>query len=151
MKLYVLLFLLSVTAVKGYGQSAEDSVKATLQQLFDAMKNSDSASLVSVFTKNAVLQALGKDADGLVAKDETVNGFATSISKAPKGALDERISFESIKIDGPLASVWTPYSFYYNGTFSHCGVNSFQLLRTSKGWKIHYLVDTRRKTGCDLK
>ncbi len=151
MKNYLLFFLLSIAGMKGYSQTAEDSVKATITQMFDAMKNSDSASLVSSFTKNAVLQALGKDADGLVAKDESVLGFATSISKAPKGALDERISFQTIKIDGPLASVWTPYSFYYNGAFSHCGVNSFQLLRTAKGWKIQYLIDTRRKTGCDSK
>lgn len=151
MKFLLVLCLLVAAGLSSKAQSAEDSVKAAVAQLFDAMKRGDSVLLVNSFTKNAILQAISKDADGLMAKNESVTGFARSISRAPKGALDERISFESIKIDGPLASVWTPYSFFYNGAFSHCGVNSFQLLRTAAGWKIHYLVDTRRKTSCDIK
>jgi len=66
----------------------------------------------------------------------------------PKDAADERIVFETIRIDGPLASVWTPYNFYYEGKFSHCGVNSFQLVKINGEWKIQYLIDTRRKQGC---
>jgi hypothetical protein len=64
-------------------------------------------------------------------KTDKVAEFGAQIGAAPKGALDERISFDVIKVDGPLAIVWTPYQFYYNGTFSHCGVNSFQMLRTA--------------------
>jgi hypothetical protein len=70
------------------------------------------------------------------------------VSKLPKGAADERISFETIRIDGPLAIVWTPYKFYFNGQFSHCGVNSFHLVRLNGSWKIHFLIDTRRKEPC---
>jgi len=54
-----------------------------------------------------------------------------------------------VKIDGPLAIVWTPYKFYFNGKFSHCGVNSFQLVRFNGVWKIQYLIDTRRRAGCE--
>jgi hypothetical protein len=130
-------------------QSTEDSVKTAVNNLFAAMKNSDGPMLRSCFGDSALLQALAKDKAGnLVVKNETVQDFANSISTMPKGALDERISFDMIKIDGPLASVWTPYSFYYNGEFSHCGVNSFQLLRTAVGWKIQYIIDTRRRSGC---
>jgi len=48
-------------------------------------------------------------------------------------------------MDGPLAMVWAPYHFYYNGTLLHCGVDSFQLIRTGGVWKILYIVDTRKK------
>jgi hypothetical protein len=37
------------------------------------------------------------------------------------------------------------YTFYLNGDESHTGTNSFQLVRTSEGWKIQYIIDTRRK------
>ncbi len=84
-----------------------------------------------------------------VVKNEMPEGFAKSVSSMPKGAADERISFETVKIDGPLALAWTPYSFYYDGKFSHCGVNSFQLVRFNGEWKIQYLIDTRRKQGCN--
>ncbi|MBK7883161.1 MAG: hypothetical protein IPJ81_04670 [Chitinophagaceae bacterium] len=45
-----------------------------------------------------------------------------------------------IKEDGLLATAWLPYKFYYKNKFSHCGVNSIQLINTPKGWKIQYLV-----------
>ena len=130
-------------------QSAEDSVKAAVNKMFDAMRGSDAVLLQSVFGDSALLQTISKTKEGkTVVRNESPAAFASSISSAPKGALDERISFETIKIDGPLALAWTPYSFYYNGKFSHCGVNSFQLVRIDGTWKIQYIIDTRRKTGC---
>lgn len=131
-------------------QTTEDSVKAAVNKLFDAMRASDPAMLQSAFGDSALLQVITRNKEGkVVVRNESVNNFAASISSAPKGALDERISFEMLKIDGPLASVWTPYSFYYNGKFSHCGYNSFQLVRFNNEWKIQYIIDTRRKTGCE--
>jgi hypothetical protein len=41
------------------------------------------------------------------------------------------------------------YKFYVGETFSHCGVNSFQLFKDKEGWKIIYLIDTRRKDPCN--
>ncbi len=105
--------------------------------------------LKSSFGDSAVLQTISRNKEGpIVVKNESIKDFASSVSAAPIGSLDERIIFDMIKLDGPLASVWTPYSFYYNGKFNHCGVNSFQLIRTALGWKIQYIIDTRRKTGC---
>ncbi|MBC7867356.1 MAG: nuclear transport factor 2 family protein [Gloeobacteraceae cyanobacterium ES-bin-316] len=150
MKIIFLSLLMLGLGSVAKSQAAEDSVKATIEQLFLAMKTSDAALLVACFADSAMLQTIGSDKQGAVTvKNENIKNFAASISKAPKGALDERINFNMIKIDGALASVWTPYSFYYNGNFSHCGANSFQLIRTRVGWKIQYLIDTRRKTGCE--
>ena len=149
MKLLVCLSLFAFLSVSAKCQTTADSVKAAVNELFTAMKNSDAVLLKSCFADSAVLQAISRDKEGnLLVKNESVNVFADAIQKAPKGSLDERISFDVIKIDGPLASVWTPYSFYYNDNFTHCGVNSFQLVRTKRGWKIQYLIDTRRKSGC---
>jgi hypothetical protein len=130
-------------------QDVADSVKEAVNNLFIAMKNSDGESLKTCFADSAVLQSISKDKEGnLLVKNESVNQFAKSISTVSKGALDERITFKMVKVDGPLASVWTPYSFYYNGNFSHCGVISFELVRTNNGWKIQHLIDTRRKSDC---
>jgi hypothetical protein len=146
--LFASLFLLMSITAKSQ-TPATDSVKAVVNSLFVAMKTSDAALLLSAFNDSAILQTIVTNKEGkMVVKNEPVKNFANAISKATSGSLDERIQFDMIKIDGALASVWTPYSFYYNNTFSHCGVNSFQLVRTSAGWKIQYLVDTRRKSGC---
>ena len=131
-------------------QNAEDSVKASVNQLFEGMKNVDPDLIRNSFADSAVLQTIVRSQDGKVSiRNESVASFASSISKQTKGALDEQIRFESVKIDGDLASVWTPYKFYFSGKLSHCGVNSFQLVRVKGVWKIQYLIDTRRRTGCE--
>ncbi len=149
MKPILLFVLTSLVGLSAKSQSATDSVKAAVTDLFVAMKNSDGEFLKTCFADSAVLQSINRDTEGnLLVKNESVSQLAKSISSAAMGALDERITFDMIKVDGPLASVWTPYSFYFNGNFSHCGVNSFQLVRTKNGWKIQHLIDTRRKSGC---
>lgn len=150
MKKLFLITLLAGTAVGAHAQSAEDSVKSVINVLFYAMKNSDSALLKSVFTDSAVLQTVAKNKAGEKrVQNESVEAFAASISRLPVGAADERIVFKSIQIDGELASAWTPYSFFFNGAFSHCGVNSFQLVRLKNSWKIQYIIDTRRRDHCE--
>lgn len=151
MKKYILLLGLGLSAgLAASSQTSEDSVKATVNVLFEAMKTSDPALLQTAFADSAILQTIARNKEGqTVIRNEAVREFASSISKMAKGSLDERIEFETIKIDGPLAIVWTPYKFYFNGKFSHCGVNSFQLVRFNGKWKIQYLIDTRRTQGCN--
>lgn len=145
-----LFFSLIVTGFTASAQSSEDSVKAVVNTLFTAMKTADGALLRTAFSDSAVLQTIARNKEGqTIIRNETVNDFVKSISSLKKDAADERIEFASIKIDGNLASVWTPYKFYFNGTFSHCGANSFQLVRFGKEWKIQYLIDTRRRQGCE--
>ena len=139
--IFALLLLLSTTKA----QTAEDSVKAVVSNLFKAMKNSDAVALQACFADSAILQTITSSG---VIRNESLNRFVTQIASLPKDAADERITFDMVKADNGLATVWTPYQFYYKGAFSHCGVNSFQLVRLQGAWKIQYLIDTRRKTNC---
>jgi len=126
-------------------QTPEDSVKAVINQLFLAMKNSDPQLLQHCFADSAILQTILEKNGKVEIQNEAVSAFATSISSLPKDAADEQIIFDIIKTDGALAIAWTPYKFYFKGKFSHCGVDSFQLVRMNGTWKIQYLIDTRRK------
>jgi hypothetical protein len=129
-------------------QTGQDSVKAAVNKLFTAMKASDSAGIVGAFTEGAILQSINEKDGKTSVSDEKVLDFAHVIAGLKKGDADERIKFSVVQIDGPLAIVWTPYQFFYKGVFSHCGVDSYQLLRQDGVWRIQYLVDTRRKGGC---
>jgi hypothetical protein len=131
-------------------QTVEDSVKTVVKQLFEGMKNSDPSLIRSAFADSAILQTITKSKEGKITiENDSVDEFAKMIGTVKKGAADEQIIFESIKIDGPLAMVWAPYKFYFNGKFSHCGVDSFQLVFINGKWKIQYLIDTRRKQPCE--
>lgn len=147
--------LLLLVAISTHGllqaQTTEDSVKAAVSQLFEGMKTANAGLVKTAFADSAILQTIiTRNKEGkTVIRNEEVSAFADFVGKQTAGAADERIQFETIRIDGPLASVWTPYKFYFNGQFSHCGVNSFQLVRLNGQWKIQYLIDTRRKDKCE--
>ena len=79
-------------------------------------------------------------------KEKLLTGIANK--KNEHTYLEKIISWQ-INIDGNIASVWTPYEFYLNEEFSHCGANSFQLFNDNGSWKIMYLVDMRRKNNCN--
>jgi hypothetical protein len=142
--LVALAFL--ATGFTSRAQSTEDSVKAVVNALFEGMKNADAEKIRSCFGDSAILQTIGRTKDGkTVVRNEKVSEFAEYVSKQEKGVADERITFETIKIDGAMAIAWTPYQFYYKGQYSHQGVNMFQLVNYNGTWKIHFLIDTRRK------
>jgi hypothetical protein len=150
MKRFATLFtIVSAIACSAQAQTAEDSVKATINRLFEGMKNADTVLLKSAFTDEPILQTIATDKKGKVyIKTEKYADFVKTTSQQKPGQADERIEFGIIRIDGPLAMAWTPYQFYYKGKFRHCGVNSFQLVCLDGEWKIQYIIDTRRK-NCD--
>lgn len=142
-KFLIVLLLLSSFC---FAQKIEnDAIKESVEKLFTGMKNADTIMIKSVFADNAILQTITKND---VVKTEKLQNFLSSFSKLSKNDADEKIKFETIHIDGNLASVFTPYEFYYKGKFSHCGANSFQLVKQNDVWKIQYLIDTRR-TNCN--
>ena len=110
------------------------------------MKNADAKSLQQCFADSAILQTITRS--GKI-RNDAVTDFVSQISSLPKDSADERITFDMVKVDDGLAIAWTPYQFYYAGKFSHCGVNSFQLVRINGNWKIQYLIDTRRRERCN--
>lgn len=150
MKKFLIVLTMVLASWKGIAQAAEDSVKLAVNKMFLAMKNADSTSLRSCFSTTMVLQTISRNKEGnTVVVNESADEFIGSIQQLLPGEADERISFETIRIYGPLAIAWTPYKFYYKGKFSHCGVNSFQLVRFEGEWKVQYIIDTRRRVGCE--
>ncbi|WP_342646312.1 nuclear transport factor 2 family protein [Mucilaginibacter sp. CSA2-8R] len=150
MKKSILLILFALFTPAVFAQSGEqEAVKKVVNNLFTAMRTNDTVSLKSVFAPDMVLQSVMNKRDGNVGLvTEKAVAFIKSVGTPHKEVYDERIVITDVKIDGPLASVWAPYKFYIGNTFSHCGVDVFQLMKTAEGWKIIYIVDTRRKDNC---
>ncbi len=130
---------------KAMTEPAEKEVKQVIQNMFLGMQNADTVLLKTCFSENVIFQTIVNKPEGVMIKTESIQNFIQNIGKQMPNVLDERIEFGSINIDPLMATVWTPYSFYYKGNFSHKGVNSFQLVKLKDGWKIQYLIDTRYK------
>lgn len=133
------------TTAVGLRGSSENEVKQVIQNMFTAMKQADTVLLKNCFTDQVIFQTIQNKPEGGVIKSESIQDFIISIGKQTQNALDERIEFGAIQMDPLMATVWTPYTFYYKGQYSHKGVNSFQLVKVKEGWKIQYLIDTRYK------
>jgi len=129
-------------------QNVQDSIKSAVNNLFIAMATSDSLGIVNSFTPDGVLQSISEKDGKASVTSEKIADFAHIIAGLQKYDADERITYKTIQIDGPLAFVWTPYSFYYKGKFSHCGVDCFCVVRINGTWKIQYIIDTRRTNAC---
>jgi hypothetical protein len=150
MRKAILLIMLFAGPLKAFSQSTEeDAIKKVVNNLFLAIRTSDTTLLKTVFSPDMVLHSIGQKADGTsILQTDKAAEFIKSVGTPHKDVYDERIVITNVKIDGPLASVWAPYKFYVGTQFSHCGVDVFQLMKTSAGWKIIYIVDTRRKDNC---
>ncbi|WP_040280096.1 nuclear transport factor 2 family protein [Psychroserpens damuponensis] len=131
-----------------FSQTTEqDKVKATIQQFFEGFHKQDSIMILQTVHKDIKMQSIAKNREGVtVLNTSDFSSFLKSIVSIPKEkTFRETILEYSIQVDGHMAHIWTPYNFYFDGNFSHCGVNSFQLFKEKGQWKIIYLIDTRRK------
>jgi hypothetical protein len=145
-----LLLILTFSSLKAWSQPDDVAIKGTITNLFSGMRQSDTSLARSAFAPGAILQTVRVEKSGATRIiSESIDSFIISISRPHKEIYDERISFETIKTDGNLASVWTPYRFFLGDKFSHCGVDSYQLVKIEGNWKIQYLIDTRRKENCE--
>ena len=54
----------------------------------------------------------------------------------------------TVMIRGPIAVVWGEYEFMINGYFSHCGVDSIDLVKVDGDWKIANWMWTVERKGC---
>jgi len=141
------VLLLTLVAPGARAQDADAPV-TVVRQLFDAMRARDSAAVRRTFHPEGRLMSVVRDREGNpVVQTTPVDAFVKAIGSAAK-FLDERISGVEIRQDEGLATVWAQYAFYADSTFSHCGVDAFQLARTADGWKIIHVADTRRREGC---
>lgn len=146
---------LLLTAMAGGGEAQQtaadrdhDAVLAAVEAFFRTMTERD------VEGARGVLEAEGRFFSVRVGPDgeRSVRSF-TNQSYLDGLADDtvtqvERIFDPVVHIHADVANVWARYSFHRSGTLSHCGVDSFDLIRTSDGWKITGGVYTVEPAGC---
>ncbi len=150
LNLLITIVFLGIGTTFAQNNNEEAAVKAAINNLFDGMRNGDTTLIRKAFATSSIMQTIVKTKDGKhQVRSEKVNDFIKSVGMPHPEKYDERIVFNKILIDANLASVWTDYKFYVGDKFSHCGVNSFQLFKGEDGWKIIYIIDTRRKDNCN--
>jgi len=145
----LLFSILTLFTLKSLAQDDETAIKTVINNMFDGMRKTDSVLIRSAFAPKAILQTIAKTKEGKISvRSEVLDSFIIAVTRPHKEVYDERIIFDLVKVDAELAIAWTPYQFFIDEKFSHCGVNSFQLVKIEGQWKIQYLIDTRRRQDC---
>lgn len=144
----IAVLFLSVNVVNAQ-QGEKKAIKKVIETFFEGLHKGDSTIMKKAIHKSIKIQTTTTRQGKKILGNQTREGLLARVaSKRPTDVFLEKLLSYDIKIDGNLASVWTPYEFYYNGNFSHCGANSFQLFNNNGKWEIIYLVDMRRRSGC---
>ena len=151
MKKTIFILILCMGLNVNAQDAQKDMVKATIIKFFEAFNKQDTVTLKSMAKGDIKLQTIVVNKEGkTILQESSYEKFIKSIASIPKdNTFEEKLLSFNIQVDGKMANAWTPYEFWFNGNFSHCGVNSFQLIKEEDGWKIIYLVDTRRREGCN--
>jgi ketosteroid isomerase-like protein len=142
------LRLCIVAALLAFPVPAADesaAVLRTVQRFFDAIASRDAVAAAELVVPEG--QYLSVREGKPPAAPSTLKAFAERLA-AGKEKLLERMWKPQVLVDGSIAAVWTPYDFHRDGKFSHCGTDSFQLLKTAAGWKIWSAAWTVQTAGC---
>lgn len=151
--IFLVFLLVSTTCLNTQQNEQENEIKKRISVFFEALHKGDSTLMKTVLHKDLKVQTTRNTKEGKsLLITESKRTLLKSISqKKPEDIYFEKLLSYDIKIDGNLASVWTPYEFYFNNKFSHCGANSFQLFKNNGTWEIIFLVDMRRQNDCEAK
>jgi hypothetical protein len=137
-KTFLLLLVLTAGVFPQAAAKVSDDPSAIPGMLFAAMRAKSADGIRAVFIPEGQLVAIDKPRDGKgISKTRvfTADAFAKMIAGAP-GDFIEKMGEKDVKIAGDMAMVSGRYTFHVGDKFSHCGTNTFHLVRTDAGWKI---------------
>ena len=131
-------------------EQREAEVVAALQGLFDALGSGDGEALRSLLDPTVVMH-FSETRDGTTTfGSSTVDDLVARVTSS-EAPLIERMWDPEVRIDGALASIWTPYDFYVGSELSHCGVDVATFMDTPDGWRVVALSWTRlQPPACEL-
>lgn len=144
--LAALLFATSVAVTPAVAQQTTEQrdVMAALDRFFEGMTKRDTTLSRTVMVPGAVFYA-NQGGRTFVTSDTSYFG---SLAKS-KGVMVERIWNPQIMVDGPVAEVWTRYDFHVDGKFSHCGIDSFTMVKGAEGWRMATAVYSIQRDNCE--
>jgi len=122
----------------------EKEILATVQKTFDGMAANDAVKILASMTADARLYGVRNGAPYTMAAEQWANRIASIKSQF----IERFTNAPKVSIHGEIANVWGEYEFLRDGKFVHCGVDSFNLLKTADGWKVATILDTEETTGC---
>ena len=122
--------------------SPEHDVVDVVNDLFQAMEARDSIRIQMALHPNALFTSVDLTGDEPTTKRTEGSAFASSVGQ-PGIPYVEKMVDPVVKYHGDFAHLWAYYEFYLGDSLSHCGHDSFQLVRLNEQWRILGITYTR--------
>ena len=144
-----LIFCCPFCLTAAIADEAEDRIVIIdkVQSFFDAMTERDVEGMRAMLTPDGVFYGYRESQDGLQIMSPTHQRYVEGLADGDR-KLVERFWDPQVLLHDRMAVVWTPYDLYVDGTFSHCGIDSFSFLKTEEGWKITGIVFSMETDDC---
>ena len=147
-KLLILAVALSYSIISFSQSDDRAAILETVQKFFDSIEFRDRQLLESILVPNSLNISARELDDGeaqfnVMSYDEVVSALTRPGRNAKERSWDE-----TVLIQGNIAVVWTPYDFHVDGVFSHCGIDSFQLIKQDGQWLISNSSWTLETENC---
>lgn len=135
---FVFCFLLWSSDTFSQQETEKEKVLGVVHDFFKALETQDTVLFQSLFIEYAFNHYVREYQDSTKTLVETGTQNPVGFTFKPSRILKERMTGSNldIKIHKRIAMVWTPYNFWVNDEFSHCGVDVFTMFKTDTGWKI---------------
>jgi hypothetical protein len=147
------LLVLALTA--GHANAQDDertAILAVMQQAFDAVRSQDPDDWRAIQLAGGTSLSFRPHPDGRagqlqmrIAQNEA---FVAGQVRDSHEYVERWTSDPTVLIRGPIAIVWGEYEFWIDGEFSHCGVDSTDVVKIDGAWKIVNFTWTVEKDEC---
>lgn len=115
------------------------AVLAVTDSALAAISRNDFVALSDLMIDEAVVAATG-ERDGVAFA--RADGRAAWRARTSESRWTERGWKPTVLLQAGLAVVWLPYDFYRDGEWSHCGIDTFTLVKQGERWMIAALAFT---------
>jgi hypothetical protein len=137
--LITILFALSTFALRASADkqapTEREAVLKVVQAFFDTMTAKDIDGARKILMPQGRFHAMDMRKPKIDPRSFSNEEYFAQLQEM-KQTPRERIWNPEVRVHGLIATVWAPYDFWFDGTFSHCGVDAFDLVKTGEGWKI---------------
>ena len=149
LKILLTIFALFVFSISLCGNTANErnNVLEVVNKFFQVLETGDTELARDILLENGSNFSVREVGESFIIKFTQYKTLIDSLPKT-KGKYKEVITDPEVLIHLNIAVVWAKYKFYIDGKFSHCGVDSFSLIRDKCKWKIASIIYTVEKTGC---
>jgi hypothetical protein len=148
----VLMVLLLPTRDVRADADERAAILSVMQHAFDAVHSQDPDEWRTIQLAEGTTLSFRPHPDGEPGEQQlrlsSNEDFISSIVPNGQDYIERWTGDPVVMIRGPIAVVWGEYEFLIDGKFSHCGVDSTDLVKIDGQWKIANIMWTVERDNC---